>query len=114
MTDLDDVVNELRDVKSAVEAIKGKWNTAQWIGAFLLWTFLSNISGAVWHSKLRYSFQYEVPLSKVMIEEIPSSQSCAFIAAPVGEKYCHHDWEATANGSPNFTDVYVNRPRVEE
>ena len=115
---VDAVENVQRSVDSLERTVKSKWNTAQWIGAILLWYFLSNIAGAVWHSKIRYAIQYGVGTDRVVVAKIPSSDSCAFYAAPMGEKYCHHDWESFASPDGanygNAEQVYVNRPKVED
>jgi hypothetical protein len=58
------------------------------IGAFL-W----NLPGATWHAKWRYALSYGVSSDKVLVDNHP--HGCAFLAAPLGEKYCHYDREVS-------------------
>jgi hypothetical protein len=57
------------------------------------------------HSKLRYALEFSVPRKSVLVEKKP--HDCAFLAPPLGEKYCHHDrvvstvrWATSTTGNP--------------
>lgn len=84
--DSDDLLAAIKDVKRAVQE---KTTTA----SALVWVLLAGLVfswlDSAWHSKLRYAIEYDVSSSKVTIDEVP--HDCAFLAAPVGEKYCHHE-----------------------
>jgi len=100
--DSDDLLKAIREVKTAVE---GKTTTA----SALVWVLLAGLVfswlDSAWHSKLRYAIEYDVSSSKVTIDDVP--HGCAFLAAPVGEKYCHHErtiqavyWATSTAGNP--------------
>ena len=115
---IDAVENVEQAVKDLEQTVKDKWSTARWVGALFLYMMVSGIFSAVWHSKIRYAVEYGVGTDKITVEKISPSESCAFLAAPIGEKYCHHDWEVLV--FPDWADygkaesVYVNQPRVVE
>jgi hypothetical protein len=59
----------------------------------------------LWHAKWRYALAYDVDSEKVIIEKTP--HDCAFLAAPLGTKYCHYDrevstvrWATSMSGNP--------------
>ena len=83
----DEVVDALRDVE---KAIKEKWS-GQWSGVVvcvvLLWAWY--VVKDIWHSKWRLGLTYDVSSDKVLVDKTP--HDCAFLAAPMGEKYCHYD-----------------------
>jgi hypothetical protein len=67
--------------------------------------FMWSLPGTIWHSKWRYSAAYDIPSSRVYVQDKP--HDCAFLAAPLGEKYCHYEltvsitrWARTKDGSP--------------
>ena len=99
----DEVVDALRDVE---KAIKEKWS-GQWSGVVvcvvLLWAWY--VVKDIWHSKWRLGLTYDVSSDKVLVDKTP--HDCAFLAAPMGEKYCHYDrvvttlrWSTSTNGEP--------------
>jgi hypothetical protein len=98
---LDDVVSKLEDIE---QAIKNKLDlSGLWIVPFIWALFWC--SDAVWHSKLRYSLQYNVNLSKVTIDDKP--HDCEFLTAPLGEKHCDYEtsvstirWATSTTGQP--------------
>lgn len=49
------------------------------------WVLLSD----GWHSKARYSMQYEVDYDHVFVNDEPTD--CNFMRAPLGTKGCHYD-----------------------
>jgi hypothetical protein len=51
------------------------------------------IGKPAWYSKLRYSIQYDVPYDQVSKDNEP--HDCGFMTAPIGEKNCHYEIEAT-------------------
>jgi hypothetical protein len=96
----EEIVDALQDVESAVSRVEtavGRVETA--VGkqsssaAWVLWAafgvFLWSLPGEIWHSKWRYALAYNVDFSKVLIDNAP--HDCAFLAAPLGEKYCHYE-----------------------
>ena|ERR1022692_3157359 len=105
-----DVRSAVSDVESAVEkveqAVKDKWPSIAWVGlALLFWIVTSWIPSINWHGKWRYALTYGVSSDKVHIAEMP--HDCAFLAAPLGEKYCHHErvvatlrWATSTAGHP--------------
>jgi len=106
---LQDVESAVRDVESAVhrveEAVKDRWSWLQQLGVIVIGVFLWSLPGMVWHSKWRYAGAYGVTLDKVHIDKHP--HDCAFLAAPLGEKYCHYErtvstvrWATSTTGQP--------------
>ena len=106
MSDTDDA---LQDVEGAVErvetaverveaavarveaAVKSKWSSAQWVLAVLIFSLLWSVPGDIWRSKWRYGLNYDLPSDQIIIDDHP--HDCAFLAAPLGEKYCHYERE---------------------
>jgi hypothetical protein len=99
-------VERIETAVSKVEtAITHKWSTPHWVVVisicFLLWSWASEI----WYSKWRYVAEYEVPSSKVYIQDEPSG--CGFLTAPLGVKLCHYErtlsitrWATSQTGNP--------------
>lgn len=90
---MSEIVDALQDVEGAVrrveKAIKDKWGTPQWMLAALIGFFLWSLPGVIWHAKWRYALSYHVTSDKIIIADHP--HDCAFLAAPLGEKYCHYE-----------------------
>ena len=87
-TDLDDIYYKLDEIKGAVS----KSSSSGWgwyIFGVFAWLTASALYSDVVHSKFRYATQYGVDSASVDISTKP--HDCAFIAAPIGEKYCHYD-----------------------
>lgn len=88
-----EIVNALNDVESAVgrveEAIHGRstfWSVLIFL-AFAYW--VPSLIDDAWHSKWRYALAYGVSSDKVQI--YTHAHDCAFLAVPLGEKYCHYE-----------------------
>lgn len=107
--DTDDVVGAIEQVEEAVagveRAIKDKTSTATVLGWVLIGALVLPVPGDIWHSKWRYALSYGVSEDKVMVDTHP--HDCAFLAAPLGEKYCRYDrevspvhWATNQNGNP--------------
>ncbi len=92
-----DVVYAVEQVESAVtrveQAIKDKWSSALIIGWVFFAAFLWDLTGDIWHAKWRYAMTYGVNSDNVVLESHP--HDCAFLAAPLGQKYCHFDREVS-------------------
>jgi hypothetical protein len=93
MADNDDIVSALQDVESAVREVEraierysGFWST--FIGICVA-VWLVSLLSVAWHSRWRYALANGVKADKVTI--LNHSHDCAFLAAPLGEKYCHYD-----------------------
>jgi len=104
-----DLVDAVERVESAVarveQAVKDKWSSAVIIGWMILGVFLVDMPGNLWHSKFRYEVEYSVAADKVIVATHP--HDCAFLAAPLGEKYCHYErevstlrWATSTTGNP--------------
>lgn len=104
-----DVESAVRDVESAVhrveQAVKDRWSSIQWLGLIFIGMYLVSLPGKVWHAKWRYALAYEVTSDKVHISDMP--HDCAFLAVPLGEKYCHYEravstlrWATSTAGHP--------------
>jgi hypothetical protein len=96
-------------IESAVErvetAVKDKWSTIHWVGIMFIGVFLSSLPGTIWHAKSRYAAAYGIPSSQVYAQDKP--HGCAFLASPLGEKYCRYDrtistvrWARSTEGNP--------------
>jgi hypothetical protein len=106
---IDNVESAVERVETAVArveaAVKDKWSTAHWVGVMLLGVALLDLAADIWHAKWRYAAANGVPSSQVYIQDKP--HDCAFLAAPLGEKYCHYErtvsitrWASSLTGSP--------------
>jgi hypothetical protein len=106
MSELVDAVQDVeRAVRDVEQAVKNKWSTYGMILAMFGWLIVSSWVGAAWHSKCRYAVQYGVSFDKIDISDKP--HDCAFLAAPLGEKYCHYErvvstirWATSTAGQP--------------
>jgi hypothetical protein len=91
------VVDAIEAVESAVakveRAINDKWSSAAMIGWIFLAAIFWDLPGNMWHSKWRYEIEYSVAADQVVADTRP--HDCAFLAAPLGEKYCHYDREVS-------------------
>jgi hypothetical protein len=89
----DDVIDALQDIQHAVgrveNAVKRKWTTVHWLGVLLVGIFLWSLPGRIWYSKWRYAATNGLSADKVSI--LPKRHDCAFLASPLGEKYCHYE-----------------------
>jgi len=83
---VDNCVDALESVDHAVGRIKP---TALWFCAGLVGFLLWPLPGLVWHAKGRYALTYTISSDKVHIDKKP--HDCAWMAAPLGEKYCHYE-----------------------
>jgi hypothetical protein len=86
-------------------AINDKWSTAHWVGVMFFGASLLSLPGIIWHAKWRYSATYSISSSEVYVQDKP--HDCAFLAAPLGEKYCHYErtvsitrWATSQTGNP--------------
>lgn len=103
---VDDAADRIEAALGRVEtAIKDKWSTAQWIGVMFIGVFLWSLPGTIWHAKWRYAAAYDIPSSAVYVQD--KAHDCAFLAAPLGEKYCHYErtvsitrWATSQTGNP--------------
>jgi hypothetical protein len=120
MYDLDDVHDKLTDIERAVRNNKPEASTSPWVwylvGA-IGWIFVSSICSDVFYSKFSYAMQYSVSVDQVHIADKP--HDCAFIAAPIGNKYCHYERTILRSddvraGVTTHDDVYVEYTRVED
>jgi hypothetical protein len=89
----DDVVGVLQDIQHAVgrveNAVKRRWTTVQWAGVLLIGIFLWSLPERIWYSKWRYAVANGLNVDNVFIQ--PKPHGCAFLASPLGEKYCHYE-----------------------
>jgi hypothetical protein len=89
----DRIEASLGSVEAAIgrveKAINDKWSTFQWVGIIIIGTWLWSLPGQIWYSKWRYTQFYDISEADVYVEDHP--HDCAFLAAPLGEKYCHYD-----------------------
>ena len=95
VTDYSDLENAINQVEAAVERVEAAVKDSKFpLGAFvvgLLVFFAVWDSAGDWiHSKTRYSLQYGVPDSAVLIEP-KHGHECAFLASPLGFKFCRYD-----------------------
>ncbi len=87
---LDDAADRIESALDRVEtAIKEKWSDFQWIIIIIVGIWLWSVPGDMWHSKWRYTWAYDIPETAVYVQKEP--HDCSFLAAPIGEKYCHYD-----------------------
>jgi hypothetical protein len=93
----DNVVDAVERVEHAVGrleyAIKDKWSNLTGLVWVLLVILLWDVPGNIWHSKWRYALANGISSDNVVVEKHP--HDCAFLAAPLGEKYCHYDREVS-------------------
>jgi len=105
----DRIESAVESVERAVErveaAIKEKWSTANLLGVIAIVLVLWSLPGDIWHAKWRYAAGYNIPSSEVYVQDKP--HDCAFLAAPLGVKYCHYErtisitrWAKSTEGNP--------------
>lgn len=91
---MSEIVDALESVERAVNgverAVKAKWSSASYVywGLISLYLFMV-LPGQLWHAKWRYALAYNLSSDKIIINDHP--HDCAFLAAPLGEKYCHYE-----------------------
>lgn len=109
MSDLDDIEGAIYEVKHAVyrveAAVKAIPSVVGWVFVGVVGAFLLDLTGSAWHSKLRYSIQYDVATEKITAEKKPHGRN--FLAAPLGAKYCEYErdisvvrWATSTTGFP--------------
>jgi hypothetical protein len=71
----------------------------------LIGAFLWSLPGTIWHAKWRYAATYDLPSTNVYVQDKP--HDCAFLAAPLGDKFCHYErtvsitrWATSQTGNP--------------
>lgn len=90
---LDDVYDKLVDIERAIKNQTQNWGTAVfWVVVF--WLVIPFFS-SMWHSKFRYSVQYDVPNEQITIDKEP--KDCNFLHAPIGGKDCHYERQVAAS-----------------
>lgn len=98
----DDVIDAIRSLE---QTVKDQWSAGRMLlTVFGIWLVFS-IPGAIWHAKWRYALAYNVPSQKVQYE--PRPHDCEFLAAPLGDKFCHYEvvvttveWATSTTGNP--------------
>jgi hypothetical protein len=107
---IEDLKNAVEDVKVAVEGVQGAIEHkgtigAAWVLGAFLFILIPSWFNSAWHSKLRYSLQYDVPQDKITMQS--KLHDCNFFAAPLGEKHCDYErtvqiiyWSTSTTGSP--------------
>jgi hypothetical protein len=103
---LESAIERVESAVARVEtAIKEKWSTAQWVVVMFIGVFLWSLPGTIWHARWRYAAAYSIPSPSVYVQDKP--HDCAFLAAPLGEKYCHYErtisitrWASSLTGTP--------------
>ena len=109
MSYFDNASLELRNLERAVREVKKAVedkNRGCWLIFFIIVVLgLVELSGRAWHSKYRYALQYSIGAEAVHVDKEP--HDCAFLAAPLGEKYCHYEpvvlkvlWAKSTTGKP--------------
>jgi len=90
MSDLEDAIGRVEDAVIGVQrAINDKMTSATFVCYVLIGMFLFALPGKFWHSKWRYAWTYELSNDRILISDEP--HDCAFLAAPLGDKYCHYE-----------------------
>ena len=93
MSDLDDVYDKLHDIEQAIRNQNQYWGS--WIfWGVIFWFVIPPLFSDMWHSKARYSVQYDVTYDQVTIDKEP--HDCNFLHAPIGGKGCHYEIGVTA------------------
>jgi len=88
---VDDAAERIEAGLERVEAaIKAKWSGMDsWLVPVVLVMLFWSLPGNIWHSRWRYAAAYGISSSDVHVQDKP--HNCAFLAAPLGNKYCHYD-----------------------
>ena len=91
------VVEAIGEVQIAVhrveKAIEKKFSIVQFFISVIVILFFWSLAKDAWYSKWRLGWAYGVPAENVQLEKAPND--CKFLAAPIGEKYCHYNREIT-------------------
>src|ERR1700692_2788674 len=107
MSELADAVNDVERAVARVEvAVKNKWTSVQLLLCYIIGYYvLFILPPSIWHAQWRYAVQYGVASSDVHAETKP--HDCNFVAAPLGDKYCHYErlvttlrWGTSTAGNP--------------
>jgi hypothetical protein len=92
-------------VEDAVKSVRDRWSTAQWVLVFFAGLFFWSLPQDIWHAKWRYALTYGISSEKVIVSA--RDHDCDFLAAPLGEKYCHYErqvqttrWATSPEGQP--------------
>jgi hypothetical protein len=87
MTDLDDVVDALKDVEKAV---KSNASSSFWGGVSIVFFFfiMTNWIGDMWNSKIITAVRYGTSSDNVQVQKEP--HDCDFLEAPLGRKPCRY------------------------
>jgi hypothetical protein len=106
-SDLDDIEAAISNAADKiVTAINKRTDIPTFLGYVLVgWLLFWQLPSLAWHSKARYSFQYQTDFNRISISKMP--HNCDFLAAPLGAKYCHYErtvstvrWATSAAGEP--------------
>jgi hypothetical protein len=89
VSSLDDVCERLDSIEAAIR--RNYWDLS-WVGLVVFGWIAVVWLGALWNSKIRYSWWYKVNYDQVTIEKEPTD--CNFFHAPIGDKGCHYDRQA--------------------
>ena len=92
MSDIDDVYHKLVDIERAIN--NWSWGNYVFWGA-VFWLLVVPFFSDMWHSKFRYSVQYDVSEDQITIDKEPND--CNFLHAPLGGKGCHYERQVTAS-----------------
>jgi hypothetical protein len=102
--------NAVQSVEQAVgrveSAVKNKWASLQMLFVYIIGYYvLFILPPSIWHAQWRYAIEYGVASSDVHAETKP--HDCNFLAAPLGNKYCHYErlvstlrWSTSTTGNP--------------
>jgi hypothetical protein len=107
---MSELATAVYDVEKAVErveaAVKNKWTSLQSLFCYIIGYYvLFILPPSIWHAQWRYAVEYGVASSDVHMDTKP--HDCAFLAAPLGAKYCHYErvvstlrWSTSTTGNP--------------
>lgn len=106
---LDSLELAVKNVEKAVNTVghevNRKWSSIQYGVAGLIVFWVLSLPGNIWYSQWRYETFYDLSSDKVVVATEP--HDCNFLAAPLGEKYCHYDrivstvrWATSVAGNP--------------
>jgi len=95
-------------VKQVELAIKNKSSSVGIVFMIAILIWACDALTDLWYSRWRYAATYGISESSVQITSKP--HDCNFLAAPIGEKYCHYDrivsfvrWGENENGYPRIS-----------
>jgi hypothetical protein len=83
---LHDVCDRLDNIQRAIEDSNSSFGWQAIV--VIVWLVMAG-SHALWHSKMRYSWWYDVKYDQVTAEKEPTD--CDFIRAPIGDKGCYYE-----------------------